>query len=134
MSVQNLINELAKSPAPVNSQAVFAGAVKPVTGAAATNIFTSAAHGLAVDDVVRFTAITGGTGAAIDTNYWVITVPDANTFTLSATKGGSALDITADMTAGTAIKANLDTVDDSAVASQAAPTTVSENEGAVLVS
>ena len=58
-----------------------------------------AAHGLAVQDHVRFTAVgTGATGYAVDTDYWVAAVTNANVFTLSATNGGTAIAGTTDST------------------------------------
>ena len=50
-----------------------------------------------VDDSVMFTAVgTGATGYAISTRYFVVEVPDDDTFTLSATLGGSAIAGTGD--------------------------------------
>lgn len=62
-------------------------------------VTTGAAHGLAVDDVIEFTSLTGGTGASANTQYFVISVPSSTTFTFSATKGGSAVDVTVDASA-----------------------------------
>ena len=59
--------------------------------------WTNTTHGLAVGDGVIFTAVgTGATGYAISTKYYVAAVPNANTFTLSATLGGSAIEGTDD--------------------------------------
>lgn len=61
----------------------------------ATDIFTKAAHNLLVNDTVQVT--TTGTlpgGMALLTTYYVKTVPNSHTFTLSATLGGTTLDIT----------------------------------------
>ena len=56
------------------------------------DIWTLTAHGLSVGDPVRFTtAGTNATGYAANTVYWVISVPTADTLTLSATEGGSIL-------------------------------------------
>lgn len=72
-----------------------------VTGASATDILTSAAHGLAVGDVVVFTALTGGAGLVVGQPYYVIaTNLAANTFMVSATPGGAAVNFTSDITAG----------------------------------
>lgn len=68
-----------------------------VTGATSDTI-TSPAHGLAVNDPVVLWPVYGlalPTGITEGTIYYVKTAPDANTFTLSATLGGSTLDITA---------------------------------------
>ena len=72
------------------------------------DVWTSTAHGLAVGDHVRFTASgAGATGYTVDTDYWVLTVPTANTFTLSATAGGAAVTGTADSTAAWTVEKRL---------------------------
>lgn len=76
----------------------FTGAV---TFTASSDLVTQVAHGLAVGDQVKFSAVVTTTLPAADTIYYVKTVPSADTFTLSATEGGSTLDIDADGT-GTA--------------------------------
>ena len=65
-----------------------------VTTGTDTIAYTS--HGLSVNDQVRYqdgggTAIAGFTD---NTTYFVNTVADANSFTLSATEGGSVIDLT----------------------------------------
>jgi hypothetical protein len=78
----------------------FAG--KAVTAVAATDIFTSTAHGLLAGDSVQFSALTGGAGITPGQTYYVIAANlAANTFQVSATLGGAALDVTVDLTAGT---------------------------------
>jgi len=66
------------------------------TVAAATDLFTATAHGLAVGDGLIFES--DGTipaGITADTAvYYVITIPDANTFKVSTTIGGSTIDVT----------------------------------------
>lgn len=65
------------------------------TVVAATNVFTSAAHGLSVGDVVEFkSATTLPAGLSATTTYYVISVPTVNTFKVSATKGGTTVSIT----------------------------------------
>ena len=76
-------------------------ALPAATAAAATDLVTSTSHGLTVGDLVIFTALTGGAGLATNTWYYV-TFANANTFKLSATKGGTAIDITTNATAATA--------------------------------
>lgn len=80
------------------------GIVRALTspyGAAATDLLTSTAHGLAVGDRVSFTTLTGGTGLATDTPYFVIASGlTANAFKVSTTSGGSAVNFTTDITAG----------------------------------
>jgi hypothetical protein len=73
-----------------------------VTGGTSEDLWTSTAHGLVVGDAVQFRAV--GTGAepyAVDTTYYVIAPADANTFTLSATLGGAALEGTGTDSVGT---------------------------------
>lgn len=74
-----------------------------ITVNAGTDTFAFTAHGLAVDDVVWFKGydFAGNysnfapfAGLTSGTQYWVKTVPDADHFTLSATKGGATLDVT----------------------------------------
>jgi hypothetical protein len=77
------------------------GANKSITSVASTDVFTSTAHGLSVNDVVVLSGLTGGTGLVAGRIYFVATVPDANTFTLSTTVGGSSVDHTSNVTAGT---------------------------------
>jgi hypothetical protein len=67
------------------------------TVVAATDVITvSAAHGLVVGDRVRFSNSGGALPAGISaaTDYYVLTVPLTTTLTISATPGGSVLDIT----------------------------------------
>ena len=59
---------------------------------AAPGVVTWTAHGLSVNDTIRFT--TSGalpTGLAINTTYYVKTVLSANTFTVSTSAGGAAV-------------------------------------------
>jgi hypothetical protein len=68
---------------------------------AATDTFTSTAHGLSANDVVRFAATALPTGLAANTDYYVIAAGlTANAFEVSATLGGAAVNITS---AGTAV-------------------------------
>lgn len=73
------------------------------TSAAADDILdTTAAHGLAVGDRVVFTSLTGGSGLTAGTPYYVIAGNlAAQTFQVSTTAGGSAVNFTTDITAGT---------------------------------
>lgn len=74
-----------------------ASAPKVLTGvsmtAASPGIATKVAHALAVDTPIKFTAGSGTlpTGVTDGTTYFVKTVPSADTFTVSATKGGVAI-------------------------------------------
>ncbi len=74
---------------------------------ASTGVFTTPTHSLAINDRVVASAIVTTTGFTINTYYYVITVPSATTFTLSATLGGSALVLT---TNGSATVAKLNEV------------------------
>ena len=69
-------------------------------GVASTDVLTDAAHSLSVNDVIVFTAVVGGLGIIVGHPYFVKTVPDGNTFTLSGTVGGPTLDFTTDVTSG----------------------------------
>ena len=67
--------------------------------AAATDIITATAHGLVAGDTVRFNAVGTATPLSTSTVYYVIaTNLAANTFSVSTTKGGTIVDITADGT------------------------------------
>ena len=68
--------------------------------AVATNRWTYADHGLAVGDHIRFTVAGSAAPAefAADTDYWVLTVPTDDTFTLAATPAGAAIVGTANST------------------------------------
>lgn len=51
-------------------------------------------HGFAVNDVVSFPTVVTTTGLTVNTRYYVKTVPDANSFTVSDTVGGSTVALT----------------------------------------
>jgi hypothetical protein len=83
-------------------QALSTLAAGGVTAAAATDVFTRAAHGLRVGDSVMFSALTGGAGISTGVPYYVVAVPSSSTFKVSVGPPGStALDVTTDLTAGT---------------------------------
>jgi len=70
----------------------------PFTGLT-TDIITIPNHSLAVDERIAFFVTPGAilpTGVVEGTVYWVKTVPDGDTITVSATQGGATLDLTAD--------------------------------------
>jgi hypothetical protein len=83
--------------------------------AAATDIITATAHGLVAGDTVRFNSVGAATPLSTSLVYYVIaTNLAANTYSVSLTKGGTIVDITADGTVnwnkGTALtKATIDT-------------------------
>lgn len=72
---------------------VFQSAGTEQTGSTATTTATFTAHGLAVGDQIVFTALGGASGISLATRYYVKTVPTADTFTISATSGGTAVSI-----------------------------------------
>ncbi len=86
--------------------------VEGVTGTAGTSdateagssssddVLVAAAHGLADGDKIQFTAITGGAGLVINKTYFVVN-KTTGTFQLSETSGGTAIDFTTDISAGT---------------------------------
>jgi len=71
----------------------------------ADSITTSAAHGLAVGDAVYFSAATIPGGITANTKYFVKAVTSTTVFTVSATNGGSVVDLTS---AGTTVVAYKD--------------------------
>jgi hypothetical protein len=78
---------------------IAAGATKAVTGVSATDIITSAGHGFLNGNQVVFSGLTGGAGLSAGTTYYVINAT-TNTFQVSTTWGGPAVDFTTDITAG----------------------------------
>jgi hypothetical protein len=84
--------------------------------AAATDLITSAAHGLAIGDTVRFNSVGAATPLSTATVYYVAASGfTTGVFSVTLTKGGTPVDITVDGTVnwnkGTAlVKANIDTV------------------------
>jgi hypothetical protein len=87
----------------VPSEDVLGTAVTLAVSAAADDIIdTTTAHGYAAGDKVVFTALTGGTGLTTGRVYYVIAANlAAQTFQVSATLAGAAVNFTADITAGT---------------------------------
>lgn len=82
------------------------GADITVSGIATTDLITtSAAHGLVVNDRVKFSAL-GGSGVGLDTStyYYVESVPSTTTLKVSATRGGAAVDVTTAFTGSTMAK------------------------------
>lgn len=78
---------------------------KAVTAVAATDLFTSAGHGFIAGEPVVFSGLTGGAGLTAGQTYYVIAANlTTNNFQVSATFGGSTIDLTTDLTAGTVTK------------------------------
>lgn len=73
-------------------------AAKTTTGVAATDLFTSTAHGYVAGDRVVFGGTgTGGAGVVKGQEYYVIASGlTANDFKVSATAGGASIDMTSD--------------------------------------
>jgi hypothetical protein len=68
-------------------------------------IDTTGAHGFAVNDVVRFTSLTGGSGLVTDTDYYVVSTSlGSTTFRVAASRSGAPLGFSTDITAGTVVK------------------------------
>src|SRR5688500_14860569 len=74
-----------------------AAAITGVTGVTSTDTFTKTAHGLSNGDLVVLSSLTGGSGLVVGRPYFVIGTA-ANTFQLSLTSGGSAVDLGSDVT------------------------------------
>lgn len=76
------------------------------TSAAGDDIIdTAAPHGLAIGDKVEFASLTGGTGLNTTDVYFVVSASfGASTFRVSLTRGGSPINFTSDITAGTVRK------------------------------
>ena len=70
---------------------------KNITGAAATDIITSTAHGFQNTDQVTILTLTGGAGLSVGGTYYVRD-RTTDTFKLAATSGGPAIDFTTDIT------------------------------------
>lgn len=77
------------------------GTLGTITGEADTELFTTQNnHGLLVGRKVRFSSLSGGTGLAVGTDYWVKTVPGVKTFTLATDSGlGTTVAFSTDVTA-----------------------------------
>jgi hypothetical protein len=78
---------------PVSTDTSITGA----TAAASTDLISKTSHGLAAGDAVYFTTLTGGTGLALSTTYYVIAdglTTDA--FKVGTTPTDTAVDITVD--------------------------------------
>lgn len=75
------------------------GSITGATAAASSATITAAAHDFVVGDMVQFVSGTGFTGLTAGTNYFV-TAAATGTFEVSATKGGTAIKISAEGSAG----------------------------------
>lgn len=68
-----------------------ATAISSVT--AATDTLTKTTHGFSVGQALEFTSGTGFTGLTALSVYYVVAVPDADTFKIAATYGGTAISV-----------------------------------------
>lgn len=104
---------------PITHVGLLTAAAAPLTAVTAvtsTDTFTKTAHGLVNGDVVILTSVTGGTGGTDPLRYgnagngdenaepFFVIASAANTFQLSRTSGGAAVDIGTDITAATVTK------------------------------
>lgn len=71
----------------------------PCTGDASTDVITCQNHGMVNGDRVRFASLSGGSGLNTSTNYYVVSATD-DTFQVSATSGGTAVNFTTALSAG----------------------------------
>ena len=88
-----------------DSALVIDDAVVPfnITGDAGTDIITAVGHNFTTNQGVRFPTLTGGSGlTAATTNYFVRDI-SGDTFKVSTTSGGAAVNFTTNITAGTVI-------------------------------
>lgn len=76
------------------------GTTYSATGLTSTDTITATGHNFVNGDIIRFSALTGGSGLSTSSCYYVINV-SGNTFQLSNTSGGPALDFITDITAAT---------------------------------
>lgn len=75
-----------------------AATAKTGTATASTDLVSSTSHGYSNTDVVVFTVLTGGTGLVLLQPYYVISSL-TNSFAVSTTSGGSAVNILTDYSA-----------------------------------
>ena len=81
-------------------------ALTSVTGTASTDVLNKVAHGLTDGTAVIITFASGFTGLTTGTRYYVRDAA-ADTFKVAATRGGAAIDITADGTGATVTECSL---------------------------
>lgn len=72
-----------------------------ITGTEATNTINHAAHTFNNNDPIVFQALTGGTGLAASTVYFVRNAVAGVSYEVSATSGGASINFTTDISAGT---------------------------------
>lgn len=88
---------------PITHAALFDRATPHnVTGVTSTDTITDNGNGYSNGDLIIFTAKTGGSNIVLGRPYFVTGVT-TNTYTLSATPGGSTVDLGSDLTATTTV-------------------------------
>lgn len=92
-----LANALTTTWQDILKSTVVSSALTSVTGTASTDVFTKTSHGMVNGASVLLSSLSGGTGLSTSTTYYVINRA-ANTFQLSATPGGAAVDFTTNVT------------------------------------
>lgn len=118
------------------SDLVIDDAVVPfnITGDAGTDIITAVGHNFTANQGVRFPTLTGGSGlTAANTNYFVRDI-SGDTFKVSTTSGGTAVNFTTNITAGTviAMQANVAIRNNSSEATSALVLTPKGDTGAII--
>ena len=80
-----------------------------ITGVASTDIITAVGHNFTTNQGVIFPTLTGGAGLTAATTIYFVRDISGDTFKVSTTSGGAAVNFTTDITAGTviAIQANV---------------------------
>jgi hypothetical protein len=74
-----------------------------ITGVASTDIITAVGHNFTNNQLVRFPALTGGSGLFSPNNFYFVRDIVGDTFKVSSTSGGAAVNFTTDITAGTIV-------------------------------
>jgi hypothetical protein len=82
---------------PTNTEA----STQAITGTASTDLISLTAHGYRDGDRIIFPALTGGSGLTAGTTEYFVRDKTADTFKVSATVGGAAVNFTTDISAGT---------------------------------
>jgi hypothetical protein len=106
-----------------------------ITGDAGTDIITAVGHAYTANQGVRFPTLTGGAGlTAATTNYFVRDI-SGDTFKVSTTSGGAAVNFTTNITAGTvvAMQANVAIVNNAADTTSALVLSPKGAEGAIIL-
>lgn len=106
LSDQTLYDSLSRPELdfPSTSTTIPGATATAVTGAASTDLLTATAHGYVNGDVVRLVVSSGLAGLTSGTKYFVVSAT-TNTFALSTTVGGSAVNITSDGSGTTTLSA-----------------------------